>query len=215
MEQEESFSDLCARFSISRKTGYKWVERYELGGVKQLTEKSRAPFAHPNAVPEVIVEEILAARNKHPRWGPRKLIVVLKRRNPELLLPVASTVGEILKRNGLIKPRRRKVYSTDHTKKVGEYGQPNSTWCADFKGHFPVGGKRCHPLTISDGHSRFLLACKGLSRPQFEGVQRGFEEVFKEYGLPDKIRTDNGAPFSTLAPGGLSRLAVWWILPTQ
>ena len=201
----------CARFGISRKTGYKWVERYEHGGVELLTEKSRASFSHPNAVAESVVEEILDARRKHPRWGPRKLLVVLKRRKPDLLLPVSSTVGEILKRNGLIKPRRRKTYSSNHAKKTGDYELPNSTWCADFKGHFPVGGKRCHPLTISDGHSRYLLACKGLSRPQFDGVQRGFEEVFKEYGLPDRIRTDNGAPFSTLAPAGLSKLAVWWI----
>lgn len=211
LEEEETFSDLCKSFSISRKTGYKWVERYEEEGLVALGDQSRAPHSHPHAVDEKTVRLILAAREKHPTWGPRKLIVVLRRKDPNLILPVASTVGRILKRNGLIKKRRRRIYSAPNHEFLRKYESPNSVWCADFKGHFPVGGRRCNPLTISDGFSRYLLRCEGLRRPLHDYAKPVFESAFREYGLPDAIRTDNGAPFSTLAPGGLSRLAIWWI----
>lgn len=211
LEEQESVTDLCRSFGISRKTGYKWIERYEEAGLVSLADQSRAPLNHPNAVEEEIVRLILSEREKHPHWGPKKLVVLLERKYPRLLLPVASTVGQILKRHGLIKKRRRRVYSAPHPELLREYSRPNAVWCSDFKGHFPVGGKRCHPLTISDGFSRYLIRCEGLRRPLFDYVKPVFESAFKEYGLPEAIRTDNGAPFSTLAPGGLSRLAIWWI----
>jgi putative transposase len=211
LADEESFSYICDRFQISRKTGYKWVERYGEGGVESLGDKSRAPLHHPNVVTKDVERLVLGAREKHPHWGPRKLLVVLQRKNPELSLPAASTVGQILKRRGLIKRRRRRVYSAPNGSDLGEYAAPNSIWCADFKGHFPVGGMRCNPLTISDGFSRYLIRCEGLRRPLHSCVKPVFEAAFREYGLPDAIRTDNGAPFSTLAPGGISRLALWWI----
>ena len=153
----------------------------------------------------------MRARNKHPRWGPRKLLVILERHYPELALPAASTIGELLRKNGLSHKRRRIRRSSPYGDRLGDYGEPNAVWCADFKGHFPVGGERCHPLTVSDGCSRYLFACQGLHRPLFMPTRKIFVSVFREFGLPDAIRTDNGAPFSTLAPGGLSRLAVWWI----
>jgi transposase InsO family protein len=208
---EDSITDLCSDFGISRKTGYKWIERYEQSGVEALLDRSRAPLTHANAVCDEAITEILKAREKHPRWGPRKLLVLLERRYPNMDLPVASTIGAILRRNGLIKPKKRIRRSSPYGDRLSDYGSPNTVWCADFKGNFPVNGKRCHPLTISDGASRFLLRCKALPRPLCEPSMKVFESAFREYGLPEVIRTDNGAPFSTLAPGGLSTLAIWWI----
>jgi putative transposase len=211
LENEEPVVSLSERFGISRKTAYKWIERYEGGGVKALEDRSRAPLSHPQAVPPEVEAECLATRRKHPRWGPRKLLVVLRRRRPDLHLPAASTVGEILRRHGLVGKKRRIRRSSPYGDRLAGYDQPNSIWCADFKGHFPVDGRRCHPLTITDGFSRYLLRCEALKRPLTNPAQRVFELAFREFGLPEAIRTDNGAPFSTLAPGGLSRLAVWWI----
>ena len=211
LEKSGPFSWLCNRFGVSCKTGYKWVERYESKGVAGLQERSRAPLSHPQAVADGTVEKILRIRKKHPRWGPRKLRVVLQRHCPQLALPAASTIGEILRKNGLTRKRRRIRRSSPYGDRLGNYDRPNAVWCADFKGHFPIAWERCHPLTISDGFSRYLLACQALRRPLFQPTQKVFESTFLEFGLPDAIRTDNGAPFSTLAPGGLSRLAVWWI----
>ena len=170
-----------------------------------------APLSHPHAVADDVVEKILRARKKHPRWGPRKLRVILQRHYPQLALPATTTIGEVLRKNGLIQKRRRIRRSSPYGDRLSDYGKPNAVWSADFKGHFPVAGERCHPLTVSDGCSRYLFACQGLHRPLFKPTRKIFESIFREYGLPDAIRADNGAPFSTLAPGGLSRLAVWWI----
>jgi transposase InsO family protein len=214
LEAEQSFSDLCRDFGISRKTGYKWVSRYDADGAVALEERSRAPHSHPNAVPPDVVESIVMLRRRHPRWGPRKLRVLLKQKRPRITPPSTSTIGQILKRQNLVQPRRRRRRSSPYGERLREYDAPNAVWCADFKGHFPVGGvggERCHPLTISDGYSRFLLRCRALRHPLSLPVRRVFESAFSEYGLPRAIRTDNGPPFSTLAPAGLSRLAVWWI----
>jgi transposase InsO family protein len=131
------------------------------------------------------------------------------------VVPAASTIGDILKRHGMVRPRRRARRSSPYGDRLRPYDAPNTVWCADFKGWFPLGGRRggewCHPLTISDGYSRYLLRCRALRRPLTWPVRRVFESAFCEFGLPQAIRTDNGSPFSTLAPGGLSRLAVWWI----
>lgn len=211
LEAEDTFTELCERFGISRKQGYKWVERYEEDGVEGLADRSRAPHTHPLAVSEPLVERIVAARKRHPRWGPRKLLVVLKRQHPGLAFPVASTVGDILRKRGLVGRRRRIRRSEPYGERLGDYTMPNAVWCADFKGHFAVDGQRCYPLTISDGFSRYLLCCEAMKHSLSDPVQRVFEATFREYGLPVAIRTDNGPPFSTLAAGGLSRLAVWWI----
>ena len=211
LQKEEDFKTLCLQAGISRKTGYQWVERYERSGVTALVDRSRAPGSHPNGVPAAIVDAVLAARRRHPRWGPRKLLAVLRRQEPSRAWPAASTVGGILRRHGLVRHRRRRRYSAPYAERLAQYAAPNAIWCADFKGHFPVADRRCHPLTIMDGYSRYLLRCQALSRPLFVPVRQVFESAFREFGLPQTIRTDNGAPFSTLAPGGLSRLAVWWI----
>jgi putative transposase len=211
LQQDESFSALCEQAGVSRKTGYKWVARYEAQGVKGLLDQSRAPHQHPQGVEAAVVALIVGARRRHPRWGPRKLLALLRRQQPAIAWPVASTVGDILRRHHLVHPRRRHRRSVPYGKRLSDYLAPNGIWCADFKGHFAVGGRRCHPLTIMDGFSRYLLRCEGLRRPLSKPVQDVFASAFEEFGLPDAIRTDNGAPFSTLAAGGLSRLAVWWI----
>lgn len=211
LQDESSFSELCLDFGVSRKTGYKWVARYESAGLNALAERSRAPHSHARALPESLVQAIVAVRRRHPRWGPRKLRVILGRQQPDRVLPAASTIGDVLKRHGLVGKRRRIRRSDPYGEQLRTYATPNAVWCADFKGHFPVGVARCHPLTISDGYSRYLLCCRALRRPKYTLTRPVFEWAFREYGLPEAIRTDNGSPFSTLALGGLSRLAVWWI----
>jgi transposase InsO family protein len=211
LEGEETFVELCERFGISRKQGYKWKERYEGGGVTALADRSRAPRCHPQAVSADVIQLLVNARKAHPTWGPRKLVVVIGRHHPKAKLPAASTVGEILKKLGLVGRRKRVRRSDRYGSPLRAYDAPNRVWCADFKGHFEVAGKRCHPLTVTDGFSRYLLCCKAQARPLSVPTQQSFENTFREYGLPDAIRTDNGAPFSTLAAAGLSRLAVWWI----
>jgi putative transposase len=211
LAEEDSFTELCEQFGISRKQGYKWRARYEAGGVAALKDRSRAPLSHPHAVTAAVVELVVAARKKHPRWGPRKLLVVLKRRHPNVELPAASTLGEILRKHGLVARPRRIRRSSPYGDRLAGYDRPNAVWCADFKGNFPVDGERCSPLTISDGFSRYLLRCVALRTTIMLPVRRVFESAFHEFGLPDAIRTDNGPPFSTLAAAGLSRLAVWWI----
>lgn len=211
LEYEVCFTDLCRDFGISRKTGYKWVRRYEAAGASALTDRSRAPHDHPNAVDEDVVEAIVVLRRKHPRWGPRKLRVVLARKWAREEVPAASTIGDILKRNGLVHSRRRIRRSSPYREQLRQYSGPNAVWCADFKGHFPIGRQRCHPLTISDGFSRYLLGCRALRCPVHRYTKDFFEAVFREYGLPQAIRTDNGPPFSSLALAGLSRLSVWWV----
>ena len=210
---EDSFSSLCNRFRISRKTRYKWVDRYYQDGPRALEEQSRAPHTRQNAVSSELVDRILANRKKHPRWGPKKLRIVLGRESllKNTRLPVASTIGEILRKRGL-SARRRVRRSHPYTSKLQEYSHPNTIWCVDFKGHFLTrSGGRCHPLTVTDGYFRKLIACIALRRPLWRYTQRAFEQIFREYGLPDAIHSDNGTPFSSLAPGGLSQLSVGWI----
>lgn len=211
LADEEPFSTTCERFGISRKTGYKWILRYEIGGVEALVDGSRAPHTHPHAVLPEITALFVAMRKKRRHWGPRKLIEGVRRLNPELRLPAASTVAGILKREGLVRPKRKRLRSSPYAEPLREYKAPNAVWCADFKGHFPVDHRPCYPLTITDGYSRFLLRCTALETPKTDPAKRVFTSAFHEFGLPDVIRTDNGAPFSTLAPAGLSRLAIWWI----
>src|SRR6185369_5623945 len=209
---ECTMTELCRAFGISRKSGYKWIERYQAGGVSGLVERSRTPHSHPNALSPAIKRLILEARARRPNWGPRKLKVVLERRHPGADIPAASTIGRVLKSEGLIKPKaRRRRRSAPHGVPLVEYSHPNAVWCADFKGHFPIAGNRCLPLTITDGYSRKILTCKAMTSSVTAPVMKVFERAFREFGLPEVIRTDNGAPFSSLAPAGLSQLAVWWI----
>jgi len=207
-----SKSELCRGYGISRPTADKWIERYGERGVQGLEELSRAPYTHPNQTPEELRAMIVETKLSHQRWGPKKVVDYLGREQPEMDWPVDSTAGEILKRAGLVQPRLRRHRVAPYTQPFGECGGPNQSWSADFKGDFRLGnGRRCYPLTLSDNFSRYLLLCRGLERPSHEAVRPWFEWVFREYGLPEAIRTDNGAPFASLAMGGISQLSKWWI----
>lgn len=212
LEGDRSMSELCRCAGVSRKAGYKWVGRYLELGLAGLQERSRAPLRHPNAVPSERVAELLQAKALHPNWGPQKLLDALSREHPGRSLPAVSTAGEILRRHGLVKARRGRRRSPPYSSPFVAMSEPNAVWSADFKGQFHTGDERwCYPLTVSDGFSRYLLACQGLAAPTRAGVQPQLERLFREYGLPWAIRTDNGTPFASTGLGGLSRLSVWWV----
>ncbi len=204
--------ELCEAYGISRPTGDKWIQRYVLEGVEGLKERPRAPQTHPNATPEWMCQRIVAMKLMHQSWGPKKVIDRLHVTEPSTRWPADSTTGEILKRAGLVKPRITRRRVVPDSQPFGACRQVNQTWSADFKGDFRLGdGRRCYPLTISDNYSRFLFQCQGLYRTGSAVVRPWFEWVFREYGLPQAIRTDNGVPFASLAVGGISVLSKWWI----
>ncbi len=207
-----TISQLAREYEVSRKTVYKWVRGYQAAGPLGLEERSRAPKGHPNATPIELAKQIVAAKLRHETWGPRKLVVWLEERCPGERWPAASTAGEILKRQGLVRSRRRRRRTPPYNQPFSKCQRPNAVWSADFKGQFRTrDGRFCYPLTIYDNYSRYILAVRGLRHPTLEGVKPWFERAFKEYGLPEAIRTDNGAPFASVGLGGLSRLAVWFI----
>ena len=207
-----SLSELCDRYGISRKTGYKWIDRYEARGAAGLQDLSRRPHCCPHQTPPEVIEALLEARRRHPRWGAKKLLKIVSRRHPAREWPARSTACDILKRHGLIPSGRRRPRLGHPGKPDTLMQAPNDIWTADFKGQFRTrDGLYCYPLTVEDGYSRFLLACQGLPSTRHEGSRPIFLHLFKEYGLPTIIRTDNGAPFATTALGRLSLLSVWWI----
>ena len=207
-----TISDLSILHDVSRKTIYKWIKRYEAKGPVGLEERSRAPLRHPNATGSEIVEKVLTTKRRYQKWGPKKLVAWLKRQYQEERWPAVSTVSEILKREGLVSPRRKRHRTPPYIDHFTACDRPNAVWCADFKGQFRTGdGRLCYPLTITDSYSRYLLHCKGLRHPNFEKTKPCFELVFREYGLPEAIRTDNGAPFASVGIGALSKLSVWFI----
>ena len=205
------FCDVCELFGISRTTGYVWMERFRERGQAGLVDLSRAPKRRPWALEPEIARKLIALRKKRPRWGPRKLLGNLALREPLLELPAASTVGELLKREGLVKARQRRLFPGATPTGLEEAKAPNDCWAVDFKGQFIVDHAYCYPLTASDLFSRFLLGCTALRSTDAAGARPVFERLFNEYGLPGGIRSDNGTPFSSVALGGLSALAVWWV----
>ena len=208
----ETFLDLCQAFGISRKTGYKRVHRFQAWGWDGLGDLSRAPHQHPNQTEWAVAERLIAARQAHPTWGPKKLVAWLKAREPGVPWPAPSTVGDLLNKAGLVRRRKRRRQTAPWSQPFVQAEQPNDLWCIDFKGWFRTGdGVRVDPLTVEDASSRYLLACHGLRQPRGSEVRRVLEEVFREYGLPQAIRTDNGSPFASVGLGGLSSLAVWWV----
>lgn len=208
-----SMTELCEAFGVSRKTGYKWIGRFQQGGLPELEDRSRARHTQAEATEAMIEEALVATRKKHANWGPRKLLAYLERRNPDVHWPAPSTVGGILKRRGLVKPsRRRRRGVRPEAIELREVTAANEVWAVDFKGWFRTGdGQRCDPLTITDAHSRYLLKCQRVDRPDGECVKPVFENVFAEYGLPVAIRSDNGAPFASRGAGGLTKLSAWWV----
>jgi len=206
------FTELCAHYRISAKTGYKWIARYEQGGIGCLKDRSRAPKNHPNQVSAEIKESILQARRAHATWGPKKLLILLQQTKPKQVWPSLSTMADVIKGNGLSIRRKYRRRATPSTQPFLGCDGANQVWCADYKGWFKTqDGCRCDPLTITDGYSRYLLRCQVVDALSYEAAHGVFEAAFREYGLPAAIRTDNGTPFASRSVGGLSRLSVWWI----
>jgi putative transposase len=204
--------ELCAHFGVSRKTGYKWLGRYLEGGVEGLRDQSRAPHRCPHRTPDGVAEAIVAMRRVHPRWGPKKIVEVLVRRQPELAVPAVSTAGAILQRAGLVSGRRRRTRWAHPRRAAVRASRPNEVWTVDFKGQFRLGdASLCYPLTVQDQWSRYVLACRGMVSPQLWGVRAAMERLFREVGLPEAIQTDNGQPFASPGLCGLTRLNVWWM----
>jgi transposase InsO family protein len=207
-----SITELCALYGVARKTGYKWIDRYLHYGPAGLDERSRKPGASPNQTDPEIVAAVLEARRRHPSWGAKKLLVLLHKGHPRWDLPGRSTVCDILSRHGMVPKQRQR-------RRIGHPGKPTSTilapndlWCADFKGQFKTGdGLYCYPLTVTDGYSRYLLGCQGLESTAVAGAKPVFTRLFKAYGLPMRIRTDNGVPFATTTLARLSALSAWWV----
>jgi len=211
LRDEWTMTELAERYQISRKTGYKWVDRYEADPACGLAERSRAPKVHGRAMEPDLGETILALRRAHPRWGPKKLRAVLCAQQPQCGWPAPSTMGDLLRRAGLSQPRRRRRYVVPLTQPLAAAQAPNDVWTADFKGWFRTAdGTRCDPLTVADACSRFVLCCR-IVAPSEPGVRPWFERTFRAYGLPRALRTDNGSPFATTGAGQLSHLAVWWL----
>lgn len=204
--------ELCRAYEISRPTADKWIARYTARGAQGLEELARAPQTHPNETPEELRAMIVQTKLRHQTWGPKKVVDYLRREGPQWDWPADSTTGAILKRAGLVRPRVHRHRVAPYSDPFRDCGGPNQSWSADFKGDFRLGNaRRCYPLTISDNFSRYLLVCRALQRPSYAEVHPWFEWVFREYGLPEAIRTDNGAPFASLAVGGISQLSKWWI----
>src|SRR5213595_3193031 len=208
----EKMAVLCREFDISRKTGYKIFSRYQDCGIEGLTDRSRRPYRHANRLPFQIERLIVRLRKEHPSWGAPKLREKIRRRHSDIHLPAISTVHAVLDRHGLVSRGRRPRYHAEGTA-LSRPVLPNDLWCADYKGEFMLADKRyCYPLTIRDFASRYLFTCEALSTTQEIYAFTVFERVFKEFGLPKAIRTDNGVPFaSPHALFGLSKLAVWWL----
>jgi transposase InsO family protein len=207
-----TMTELCGIYGIARKTGYYWLRRYRAGGLEGLGDLDRAPHRHPNQTPEAQERTVLELRRAHMRWGPRKLKHVLEREDAGRTWPAASTIGAMIAREGLVIPRQQRRRTEPYTHPFAAADGANRVWCADFKGWFRTrDGERIDPLTISDAHSRYLLRCQGVEKADTARVQAIFEAAFREYGLPEAIRSDNGAPFASCAIAGLSRLSVWWM----
>jgi putative transposase len=208
----EKMAVLCREFDISRKTGYKIFARYKDCGLEGLTDRSRRPYRQANRLPFQIEKLIIQLKQEHPSWGAPKIRERLRRAHRDVPLPAISTVHAVLDRQGLVTRGRKARYKASGTA-LSRPTVPNDLWCADYKGEFMLADRRyCYPLTITDFASRYLISCEALANTRAAYAFTVFERVFKEFGLPKAIRTDNGGPFaSSHALFGLSRLSVWWL----
>lgn len=211
-KNERSFSAICQEFGVSRPTGYKWWSRYEEARDPEvLKDLSRAPDRVHKKISYEVEQLIIECRKDHPSWGPDKILARLRKDHPRRKLPTISTGGRVLKRNGLIKEKKRRVKTPPYTQPFSEVTACNQVWCIDFKGHFKTqDGTIVYPLTITDAQSRLILCCQAMRRIDWLEVALIMERVFKTYGLPEAIRSDNGAPFASTGIGGLTKLSVWW-----
>jgi putative transposase len=211
LAMHEAFARTCRRYDISRKTGYKWLQRYHEGGQQGLNDRSRAPKHHPQSIDEELAKTLVEMRQRHCDWGPITVVNALRRKGYKDL-PAPSTVGDLFKRRGLVRPRVRRPRRPAEAPPVADFAAPNRCWCIDFKGQFQMNNRQwCYPLTVTDGCSRFLLCCDGKNSTDMAGAKKSMERCFAEFGLPDAILSDNGVPFSSAGAGGLSQLSVWWV----
>jgi len=207
-----SKTELAAHFDVSRKTVYKWIERYQAQGREGLVDRSRAPHHLACAISERMAAEIVRMRSEQPLEGPLKMQARLKLVHPQSAIPAASTIGALLKHKGLVKSRQRRRRWPHPPVELTTAEQPNEVWATDFKGWFRTrDGQRCDPLTITDLYSRYLLRCQLVADPDTDNCEPIFEAAFKEFGMPAVIRSDNGPPFASVGIGGLTRMSVKWI----
>lgn len=205
---EASISELCRRYEISRKTGHKWLERYDEEGSAGLKDRSHVPLDCPHRLSATVIEQVLAVRYKHPTWGPKKILGWLEDRRPRGQWPAESTIGELLHARGLTVPRKRR-HRVPLSAPFGSVSAANDVWTVDFKGWFLTGdGSRCDPLTLKDAHSRYLLRCQAVERTNAASIWPIFDAAFREFGLPLRVRSDNGPPFASIGAGGLSRFSI-------
>lgn len=212
LEGDLPVAEVCRRFNISRKTGYKWLARFLPDDVTSLSDRSRARH-HQNTTPEPMVQLLLDTKHQHPLWGPEKIRQRLLNLNVTGV-PAASTIGGLFRAHGVVKKRGQATYSYKSTlsRELHSVTRPNDVWSADFKGKFThVGGQWCHPFTLTDNYSRIVLACDATYMPDGRFVIPCLERVFRECGMPDVLRTDNGSPFAGAGLWGLSQMSVWLI----
>lgn len=207
----EKLTDLCREYGISRKTGDKFRQRYKRFGIDGLKDRSHAAIVIPHKTPPEIIELVVAERKQHPTWGPRKLKEVLQRRH-QRVFPAPSTIGDILAVHGLVSPRRTRKRHAPQLTGLREANAPNDIWCIDYKGQFRLGdGGLCYPLTLTDQFSRYLLCVEGMGAISDEAARDVCEDVFRRFGIPKVIRSDNGVPFASTGLAGLTQLSVYWL----
>lgn len=210
LEEEYSFTDLCTRYQISRQCGYELVKRYQEEGELAFEERSHARHSHPNQTPEEVSQIILSTKHRYLTWGPIAMKAWLEQENPNMVWPAASTIGDILKKHGLVKKRYSRKRVPAYTEPLKKCFASNQVWSADYKGQFRMKNQQyCYPLTITDNFSRYLFCCDAFANIDTKKAIKSFEKVFYEYGMPEAIRTDNGYPFAGTAVGALSRLSIW------
>jgi transposase InsO family protein len=209
---EASMTELCEAYGISRRIGYKWLERYASEGPAGLADRSHAPHRHGRATPAELAEKIVELRRARPHWGPRKIVARLSALHPQLPWPSHSTTDAILRRVGLVTRRRLRRRAPPRPGALVTPERPNQVWAVDHKGWVRLGdGSRCEPLTLADAYSRFLLTVSTGGGTSAAEARPVLERAFRAYGLPEVIRSDNGPPFASASPTGLSALSVWWI----
>ncbi len=213
LRQISSITDLCVQYGISRKTGYKWIDRFEAAGMDGLNERSRRPAQSPLQIPYQMQRSIIELRQQFQITpGAKKLQILLARRYPNEVIPSKSTIYNILNRAGLVTSRHRKRRVAPYPQPFAPVHEANELWSVDYKGQFKLGnGQWCYPLTVMDHRSRYLCACDALQGPRLKDTHAAFIRVFREHGLPGRIRSDNGVPFASTSRGGLSQLSLWWI----
>jgi len=212
LSNQYSLVSLCKEFGISRPTAYRLINRYGESGYEGLKDQSKAPLTHPNKTPQKIEDAIISLRNKHKRWGAKKIAVLLQKHYKKEQIPSEVTIHNIIKRNGLVEPRKR-IKRVKPVYPIFDPQECNEVWSADYKGKFLMGNKKyCHPLTIADSKSRYLFTAKGVYHEDFLTAKKEFTRVFREYGLPEQLHTDNGSPFGNVqAIKRFTRLSYWFI----